>query len=173
MTTDPYRGSVHIEAPPERVFEMFTKPEQILRWMGVRAVLDPRPGGEFRLYISGVPVVGRYLEVDPPRRVVISWGREGLRASHPGRARWKSRSRQSRMAPWLGSSTAVSPRPSGANMRSGGPTTCPGSRSRRWAATLRPTRGNDPCRKPSGPATSPRFRLRELIGRLARRQILG
>src|SRR5919197_642514 len=63
MPADPYRDSVFIAAKPERVFEYFTRPEAIVQWMGERAVLDPRPGGEFRLYISGVPVVGRYVEV--------------------------------------------------------------------------------------------------------------
>src|SRR5262245_57205371 len=69
---DPYRASVLIEADPGRVFEYFTEPDALAKWMGGRAVLVPRPGGEFRLYISGVPVVGRYVEVDPPRRVVVT-----------------------------------------------------------------------------------------------------
>jgi uncharacterized protein YndB with AHSA1/START domain len=84
MPVEPYRGSVYIAAEPERVFDYFTKAEAIVRWMGGHAVLDPRPGGEFRLYISGVPVVGRYIEVEPPRRVVISWGREGSPSFPPG-----------------------------------------------------------------------------------------
>lgn len=84
MPIEPYRDSVHIAAVPERVFDYFTRPEAIIRWMGDRAVLDPRPGGEFTLYIAGVPVRGRYLEVDPPRRVVISWGRGGSRSLPPG-----------------------------------------------------------------------------------------
>jgi uncharacterized protein YndB with AHSA1/START domain len=48
-----------------------------VRWMGELAVLDPRPGGEFTLFFGGNAVRGRYLELDPPRRVVISWGRGG------------------------------------------------------------------------------------------------
>jgi uncharacterized protein YndB with AHSA1/START domain len=84
MPADPYRDSVFIAAKPERVFEYFTRPEAVVTWMGGRAELDPRPGGEFRLYISGVPVVGRYVEVDPPRRVVITWGRGGSAAFPPG-----------------------------------------------------------------------------------------
>jgi uncharacterized protein YndB with AHSA1/START domain len=76
VSVEPYRDSVYIAAQPERVFRYFTEPALIVRWMGGRAVLDPRPGGEFRLYISGIPVVGRYVEVDPPRRVVLTWGRE-------------------------------------------------------------------------------------------------
>jgi len=45
--------------------------------MGERAVLDPRPGGEFTLFFGSNAVRGRYLELDRPRRLVISWGRGG------------------------------------------------------------------------------------------------
>jgi hypothetical protein len=45
--------------------------------MGDYAVLDPVPGGEFSLDINGVPVRGRYLEVDRSRRLLLSWGHAG------------------------------------------------------------------------------------------------
>lgn len=45
--------------------------------MGGYAVLDPRPGGEFTLDSNGVPVRGRCLEIEPPRRLLISWGHAG------------------------------------------------------------------------------------------------
>jgi uncharacterized protein YndB with AHSA1/START domain len=64
----PYTASVHIRAQPEQVFEYFTEPEAILRWMGDYAALDPVPGGQFILDVNGVPVRGRYLAVDLPRR---------------------------------------------------------------------------------------------------------
>jgi len=82
--TEPYTTSVHIEADPERVFDYFTKPEAILRWMGDYAVLDPVPGGEFTLDINGVPVRGRYLAVDRPHRLLISWGHAGSDRLPPG-----------------------------------------------------------------------------------------
>ena len=59
------------------MFEYFTRPESIVRWMGDYAVLDPRPDGQFTLDINGVPGRGRYLEIDPPRRLLISWGHAG------------------------------------------------------------------------------------------------
>jgi uncharacterized protein YndB with AHSA1/START domain len=40
-------------------------------------VLDPVLGGQFTLDINGVPVRGRYLAVDRPRRVPLSWGHAG------------------------------------------------------------------------------------------------
>jgi uncharacterized protein YndB with AHSA1/START domain len=52
--------------------------------MGDYAVLDPVPGGQFTLDISGVPVRGRYLEVDRPRRLLVSWGHAGSDRLPPG-----------------------------------------------------------------------------------------
>jgi len=43
----------------------------MVRWMGQHATLDPA-GGVFEIDIDGVPVRGRYLEIDPPHRVVVS-----------------------------------------------------------------------------------------------------
>jgi uncharacterized protein YndB with AHSA1/START domain len=81
---EPYDTSIHIAATPERVFDYFTRPEAIVQWMGDYAVLDPRPGGEFTLDINGVPVRGHYLELDPPRRLVIAWGHAGSQRLPPG-----------------------------------------------------------------------------------------
>ncbi len=77
MASEPYRDSIHIAADPRAVFEYFVNPGALVRWMGDEAVLDPRPGGQFTLLIGDRTVEGRYLQVEPPRRVVISWGRRG------------------------------------------------------------------------------------------------
>jgi uncharacterized protein YndB with AHSA1/START domain len=84
MTGPPLTASIHVQAPPERVFEHFTRPAAIVAWMGEHATLDPRPGGEFSVDIRGVPVRGRYLEVDPPHRLLISWGHAGSARLPPG-----------------------------------------------------------------------------------------
>ena len=84
MTADPYRDCIHIAAEPEIVFEYFTNAEALARWMGDRAVVDPRPGGQFTVFFADRRVEGRYLEVDRPRRLVISWGRAGSRSFPPG-----------------------------------------------------------------------------------------
>ena len=53
--------------------------------MGTGAKLDPRPGGRFRIEVeSGGAAVGEYREVDPPHRLVFSWGWEGDDAVPPG-----------------------------------------------------------------------------------------
>lgn len=74
---DPVTASVHIEAPPQRVFAFFTDPEKICRWLAHWAELDPQQGGRFALDIEGTPVRGRYLEIDPGHRLVLSWGHAG------------------------------------------------------------------------------------------------
>jgi len=84
VAAEPYRTVVEVAAPPEAVYPYFTRPEAIVKWMGDYAVLDARPGGEFTLDINGVPVRGRYIEVDPPHRLVISWGHAGSRLLPPG-----------------------------------------------------------------------------------------
>ena len=83
MTAEPYRDSIHIEAVPEVVFEYFTRPEALVQWMGDRAEVEPKPGGRFKLWFEERCVEGRYIEVDRPRRLVISWGRRGSREMPP------------------------------------------------------------------------------------------
>jgi uncharacterized protein YndB with AHSA1/START domain len=47
--TSVVQREIRVEAEPERVFPFFTDPEKMLRWMGVSAVCDPRPGGVFSI----------------------------------------------------------------------------------------------------------------------------
>jgi uncharacterized protein YndB with AHSA1/START domain len=72
-----YSTSIEIDAEPRVVFEHLVTVDGMLAWMGQRATLDPTPGGAFEIDIDGAPVRGTYLEIDPPRRVVVSWGEEG------------------------------------------------------------------------------------------------
>ena len=84
MAAEPLRASVFIKAPPDRVYEYFIRPEGIVRWMGEYAVLEPTPGGRFTVNVRGAPVRGRFLELDPPNRLVISWGYAGSAELKPG-----------------------------------------------------------------------------------------
>jgi uncharacterized protein YndB with AHSA1/START domain len=66
-----------IEARPETIFSFFTDPARWLRWQGIEATIEPVPGGEFRVNVLGDGFAsGRFVEVDPPRRIVFSWGWE-------------------------------------------------------------------------------------------------
>ena len=81
---DPVTASVHVAAPPERVFEHFTSSTAMTAWMGQWADLDPVVGGRFAVDIEGVAVRGRYLELDPPNLLVVSWGHAGSEHLPPG-----------------------------------------------------------------------------------------
>ena len=88
--TDPdvLEVSVHIAAPPETVFPYFTDPARYVQWMGGNATLDPTPGGEYRVGMrGGVQAAGVFLEIDPPRRVVFTWGWTGVHPVPPGTTR--------------------------------------------------------------------------------------
>ena len=43
----------------------------------------PRPGDAFHLDLNGTVIAGRYIEVDPPHRLVIGWDRQGTDKSTP------------------------------------------------------------------------------------------
>jgi len=75
----------HIAAPPETVFAFFVDPDKMVRWMGIRAELDPRPGGRYAVDINpSVRARGEYLEVVPPSRIVLSFGWEDDQHVPPG-----------------------------------------------------------------------------------------
>src|ERR1051326_563502 len=79
--------SITIDAPPDVVFAHLVDPLRMVRWMGQWADLNPVPGGGFAVDVNGVPFRGNYLEVDPPRRVVVSWGMAGSDDLPPGTPR--------------------------------------------------------------------------------------
>ena len=66
-----------IAASPETVWELLTDPAQAVRWMGQVASFDVRPGGAYRCeVIPGHTATGEFIEVDPPHRLVHTWGWE-------------------------------------------------------------------------------------------------
>jgi uncharacterized protein YndB with AHSA1/START domain len=68
---------VRVAASAETVFAYFTDPAKMVQWMGTEATLDPRPGGVCRINPSGhAAMLGEFVEVDPPHRVIFTWGWE-------------------------------------------------------------------------------------------------
>jgi uncharacterized protein YndB with AHSA1/START domain len=82
-----------VQAPRQLVWDVWTRAEHLQHWFspngftveGVES--DPRPGGIFKLIMvphdktglggGGFWSVGKYLEVDPPRRLLTRVGGEG------------------------------------------------------------------------------------------------
>jgi uncharacterized protein YndB with AHSA1/START domain len=103
--TEVIEHQVRVAARPETVFAYFTDPVRLVRWMGVDATLDPRPGGVCRIAFEpsqgaiallgggGEPVErspravmsGEFVVIEPHRRIVFTWGwEEGLLDVAPG-----------------------------------------------------------------------------------------
>ena len=80
--------SVHVAAKPETVFPYFTDPSRYVQWMGTRATLEPVPGGTYRVHMrDGVEAAGEFLELDPPHRLVFTWGWTHDQSVTPGSSR--------------------------------------------------------------------------------------
>jgi uncharacterized protein YndB with AHSA1/START domain len=82
--TEPIVREIQIDASPETVFAFFTEPDKLTRWLAVEATVDPRPGGINHLTQAGGAgnpggryfMRGEFVEVEPPTRVVFTWGFE-------------------------------------------------------------------------------------------------
>ncbi|TMK27628.1 MAG: transcriptional regulator [Actinobacteria bacterium] len=80
---------IAIAASPETVWQFLVDPERATLWMGQVATFDPRPGGVYKVdVIPGHTASGEFVELDPPHRLVQTWGwepgNEGPRSVPPG-----------------------------------------------------------------------------------------
>jgi uncharacterized protein YndB with AHSA1/START domain len=73
-----------LPAPPERVFRLLTNPSELSRWWGPHGFSTPetdvdlRVGGRYRLGMKPADgelfhLSGRYLEIEPPTRLVYTF----------------------------------------------------------------------------------------------------
>jgi uncharacterized protein YndB with AHSA1/START domain len=86
-TTDTtvYERTLTIDASPETVWEFLVDPDKLMRWKGINADLDPRPGGVYRCeVIPGHTARGEFVELDAPHRLVFTWGWDGQEGVPPG-----------------------------------------------------------------------------------------
>lgn len=68
--------TIRIEARAELVYRHFTDPARLAAWWG-EATVEARAGGELRVAMDRGPrpvMLGRYLELEPYRRIVFSFG---------------------------------------------------------------------------------------------------
>ena len=67
----------YIRSTPEKVFEAITKPEIAQRYWGHENISDWKPGSAWQHVRANaerkVNIVGKVVEVTPPKRLVISW----------------------------------------------------------------------------------------------------
>ena len=84
------RASRRFAAPAEQVFDAWLSRSMIGRWMFgpavreeeiVRLSIDPRVGGAFSFVVERqgqeIDHLGKYLEIDRPRRLVFTWAVAG------------------------------------------------------------------------------------------------
>ncbi len=66
-------------ATPERVFRAWTDPTEMSAWfapdpaMPVKAEVDLKVAGRYRIAMSEYVVTGEYREIDPPNKLVFTW----------------------------------------------------------------------------------------------------
>lgn len=74
-----------IAAPPAEVYRYLTESEAWSRWQGVDATIEARPKGLFAMTMgNGMRARGQFLELEPYRRVVFTWGWIDHAAVPPG-----------------------------------------------------------------------------------------
>jgi uncharacterized protein YndB with AHSA1/START domain len=76
--TDLVAYEVAIAAPAEVVYRLLTTVDGLKRWIAADAVVEAEPGGTLRwTHENGATMIGRFVELEPPRRLVFSYGWEG------------------------------------------------------------------------------------------------
>ena len=69
--------TIRIAASPETVWTFWTEPQRLAEWWGTDAEVEAEPGGLFRVVMGHGPVMrGAFTELDPPRRLVFTFGWE-------------------------------------------------------------------------------------------------
>ena len=67
--------NIVISASRDTVFNYFTDSTRWARWWGQGSTIDARPGGAVNIcHPGGVQVAGEILEIDPPSRLVFTYG---------------------------------------------------------------------------------------------------
>ncbi|MGH3652389.1 TIGR03086 family metal-binding protein [Glutamicibacter sp.] len=80
-----FERTVILPVDPDTAFALVTEPERLRRWQTVACRLDLTVGGSYRFTMApGHHAAGTVTEIDPGRRLVLSWGWEGSDAVPPG-----------------------------------------------------------------------------------------
>ena len=66
---------IELNAPAVEVYRYLTTVEGLRQWIAVDAISDLVVGGQLQwTHENGATMMGRFLELDPPRRLVIAYG---------------------------------------------------------------------------------------------------
>jgi uncharacterized protein YndB with AHSA1/START domain len=79
MSTGKFLYVTYIRTTPEKLWEALTTPEFTKQyWFGVSQISDWKVGSSWKLVFDDgrIADTGEVLEIDPPRRLVISWRNE-------------------------------------------------------------------------------------------------
>lgn len=69
----PVVQTMDVQATPERVFSLWTEPEELVRWWPEAAVFEPRVGGQVRLEFKQGNVTGEVTRFEPPNGLGFTW----------------------------------------------------------------------------------------------------
>jgi uncharacterized protein YndB with AHSA1/START domain len=75
-----------VDASPETVFAFLSDRQKVNAWWGQAHEVEARPGGPLRVEFPDQKalIVGEFVEVQPPTRVVFTFGFDGHPALPPG-----------------------------------------------------------------------------------------
>ena len=69
--------TIRIAASPETVWTFWTEPQRLAEWWGTAAEVEAEPGGLYRVVMESGPVMrGFFTELEPPHRLVFTFGWE-------------------------------------------------------------------------------------------------
>lgn len=63
-----------MRASPEKLYQMWTNPQLISKWLGVHVEIDPHVGGHLKVDFGEAQLTtGTYQELEPSKKVSFTW----------------------------------------------------------------------------------------------------
>ena len=85
QVTDRVEVSVTVAASQETVFRHLVERDKLVRWIGISADFDAKPGNPINIDVNKTATAsGQFVDVVPNERVVFTWGWIGNQIIPPG-----------------------------------------------------------------------------------------